>query len=101
MNVPTPIRYLPTISEHVRTHFGDDSFVLHEAVSSTIHVDIHVVRPTTVKTEDGRIINFLAIVPIHPNEMKFRFENGSIALANRLFDAGVNEVLCQHRPSVL
>lgn len=212
MNVPTPIRYLPTISEHVRTHFGDDSFVLHEAMSSTIHVDIHVVRPSplrpyftlltsgmsdldmavppeheelalaevclcvpgdwplsmdgsdwrkpeyfwpirllhetaryphrqgtwlfwghtigdvddppsfdvpaaftgvviaqpqtfseaavSVKTDDGRTINYLAIVPIHSNEMKFRFENGSIALLKKLFDAGVNELLRPQRPSI-
>jgi hypothetical protein len=213
MNVPTPIRYLPAISEQIHAHFGDDSFVLHEATSSTVHVDLHVVRPNpqrpyftllssgmsdldmavppeyeelalaevclclpddwplgvhgsdwrkpeyfwplrllyetaryphqqgtwlywghtlggsdaplpfgvptdftgaiilppqtfseaamSVKTHDGRTINFLAIVPIHSKEMNFRFENGSEALARKLFEAGVNELLRPDRPSVL
>jgi Suppressor of fused protein (SUFU) len=56
---------------------------------------------TSVKTDDGRTINYLAIVPIHRGEMKFRFENGSEALANKLFDADVNELLRPHRPSIL
>jgi hypothetical protein len=213
MSVPTPIRYFPTISEHVRTHFGDDSYVLHEAMSSTIHVDIHVVRPnplkpyltlltsgmsdldmavppeyrelalaelclclpgdwplsmggsdwrkpeyywpirllqdiaryphklgtwlfwghtlgdpedplpcgvatdftgvivvkpqtfseaaTSVKTNDGRTINYLAVIPIHPNEMKFRLENGSIALIDKLVAANVDELLRPERQSIL
>jgi hypothetical protein len=212
MNVPTPIRYLPTISEHILTHCGDDSFVLHEKKSSTIHVDIHVVRPNqekpyftlltsgmsdldmavppehedlalaeaclclpedwplsmdgsdwhkpeyywpirllldtarfphqqgtwlfwghtlgdnddplpfgvatdftgvviaqpqtlseaaiSVATDDGRTINYLAVVPIHGNEMKFRFENGSVALLKQLSHAGVNEILRPQRPSI-
>jgi hypothetical protein len=46
-HVPTPIRYLPTITNHIEKYFGTDFFVLHEEKSSTVHVDTHVVRPTT------------------------------------------------------
>ena len=45
-NVPTPIRYLPTITGHIEKYFGADFFVLHDEKSSTVHVDVHVVRPT-------------------------------------------------------
>jgi hypothetical protein len=45
MTLPTPIRYLRTITKHVRMHFGTDSFVLHEKKSAPIHVDVHVVPP--------------------------------------------------------
>jgi len=45
MSVPTPIRYLDEIDAHIATHFGKDSFVLHEEKSSTVHVDVHVVMP--------------------------------------------------------
>ena len=44
--LPTPIRYLETITKHVQMHFGTNSFVLHENKSSTVHVDLHVVPPT-------------------------------------------------------
>ena len=43
--LPTPIRYLETITKHVQMHFGTNSFVLHEKKSSTVHVDLHVVPP--------------------------------------------------------
>jgi hypothetical protein len=46
-NVPTPIRYLPTITDHIEKYFGKDFFVLDEEQSSTVHVDVHVVRPTS------------------------------------------------------
>lgn len=213
MNQPTPIRHLPEIHQHIRTHFSDDSYVLHEKTSSTIHVDIHAVRPNSqrpyftlltsgmsdldmtapphfedvalaeaclclpsdwplsidgsdwrkpeyawpisllhkiaryphqqktwlywghslgdlddplsfgietdfagvvlippqtfpaaavsVNTNDGRVINYLAVVPIHRSEMKFRSEQGYKALAKTLFAAGVDERLRPDRPSVL
>ncbi len=44
-NIPTPIRYLPAITEHIKKHFGTDLFLLDETKSSTVHVDVHVVRP--------------------------------------------------------
>jgi hypothetical protein len=45
-NLPTPIRYLQTIANHIEKYFGTDSFVLHEKKSSTVHIDVHVVRPS-------------------------------------------------------
>ena len=47
--VPTPIRYLPAITNHIEKYFGTDFFVLHEEKSATVHVDVHVVRPTTIR----------------------------------------------------
>jgi len=48
-HVPTPIRYLPAITDHIKKYFGTDGFVLHEKSSSTVHVDIHVVRPSRIR----------------------------------------------------
>ncbi len=48
-HVPTPIRYLPAITNHIEKYFGTDFFVLDEEKSSTVHVDIHVVRPTATR----------------------------------------------------
>jgi Suppressor of fused protein (SUFU) len=48
-HVPEPIRYLPSITTHIKKYFGADFFVLHEKDSSTVHVDIHVVRPTKIR----------------------------------------------------
>jgi hypothetical protein len=48
-SVPTPIRYLPTITDHIQKYFGADFFVLDEKKSSTVHVDVHVVRPTPAR----------------------------------------------------
>ncbi|MGA7223943.1 MAG: suppressor of fused domain protein [Candidatus Acidiferrales bacterium] len=48
-HVPTPIRYLSSITNHIEKHFGTDFFVLHEEKSSTVHVDVHVVRPTRTR----------------------------------------------------
>jgi Suppressor of fused protein (SUFU) len=47
MNVPAPIRCLAEIADHIREYFGNDCFVLHEKESSTVHVGVHVVRPTS------------------------------------------------------
>jgi len=47
--VPTPIRYLQTITDHIETYFGTDFFVLDEKKSSVVHVDVHVVRPTPTR----------------------------------------------------
>jgi hypothetical protein len=211
MKVPTPIRYLTEISNHIKEYFGDNSFILHEDKSSIVHVDIHVVRPSaerpfftlltsgmsdlnmkvpegaedfvlaevclclpgawplavdsfgwrepqffwpiqlllqaaryphrhdtwlcwghtigdseqptpidpqvdytgviflepltfpdgagTIETPDDRHINYLALIPLLPKEMAF--EAGPEELAERLSEAGVSELLYQHRPSVI
>jgi len=44
-----PIRYLPTITDHIERYFGTDFFVLDEKKSSVVHVDVHVVRPTPIR----------------------------------------------------
>jgi hypothetical protein len=50
MHVTTPIRYLSAITNHIEKYFGADFFVLHEEKSSTVHLDIHVVPPTTIQS---------------------------------------------------
>jgi hypothetical protein len=210
MNVPVPIRYLTEITNHIRDYFGDNSFVLHEKESSTVHVDVHVVRPTAerpfftlltsgmsdldmrvsdsvqdfalaevclclpsdwplapdnfewrapeffwpikilkeaaryahrentwlcwghtiggeepidaqvdytgvvflepmtfpegaerVKTRDRRHINYLALIPLFRDEILYARQEGSEALAEKLYEAKVCELLSPHRPGVL
>ena len=38
-------RYLAEIEAHIDSHIGKDRYVLHEIVSPTVHVDIHVIAP--------------------------------------------------------
>jgi Suppressor of fused protein (SUFU) len=41
-----PSRNLKAIARHVETHLGSDLVVMHEIVSSVIHVDVYVIRPS-------------------------------------------------------
>ncbi len=211
--LPTPIRYLETITNHIEKHFGSDYFVLHEKKSKIVHVDIHIVRPSPARpfltlltsgmsdldmhtpdgledlalaelclclpahwplsltnlawrepkyfwpinflqqsaryphrhktwfswghvvegvedwlhadagvnftgilllkpqtfpeaadkltTEDGRVVHFLAIVPILPKEIVFDSNHESGALEEKLFAAGVSEIVDPQRASVV
>ncbi len=212
-DLPTPIRYLTEISNHIERHFGVNSFVLHEEKSTTVHVDVHVVPPDSdrpyftlltsgmsdldmrvppgleefalaevclclpsdwplsvnnfgwrepkyfwplnilyqaaryphrqntwfcwghtvggtgaptpidsqveftgvlflepqtfpkgaerVETSDGRAINYLAVIPLHSNEMLLARREGSETLAEKLFEGGISEVLHPDRRSVI
>jgi hypothetical protein len=116
--LPTPIRYLETITKHVQRHFGTDAFVLHEHKSSTVHVDLHVVPPNhsrpyfTLLTSGLRDLDMhvpaglddLALAEVFPllsREMQFAQEQGSDALEERLNDADVTELLNPQRPGVV
>ena len=37
------------IDEHISRFVGEPSFVLHEVVSPTVHIDVHVVEPTKAR----------------------------------------------------
>ena len=37
---------LPQISDHIKAHLGEIDTVLHELASDTVHIDVHVVKPT-------------------------------------------------------
>ena len=37
---------IDAVSDHVRKHFGEPESVLHEIISTYVHVDLHVVMPT-------------------------------------------------------
>jgi hypothetical protein len=52
-------------------------------------------------TDSGREIGYLAIVPLLREELAFKMENGSRALADKLSSGSVTELLDPHRPSVI
>lgn len=43
---PAPIENLGVITNYIKSHFGEDFFVLHEKQSTLVHVDMNVVIPT-------------------------------------------------------
>ncbi len=49
---------------------------------------------------DGKLVSFLAVVPLYPEEMQFKLDAGSAALFERLLRAGVTELLRPQRESV-
>ena len=51
--------------------------------------------------EDGRTINFLAVIPLLPSEMEFARKQDSDALEEKLIEAGVTELLDTQRPNVV
>jgi Suppressor of fused protein (SUFU) len=54
-----------------------------------------------VLAHSGREIRYLALVPLLKEELAFKMENGSRALADQLKAARVTELLDVHRPSVI
>ena len=50
---------------------------------------------------DGRIIRFLAIYPLFPEELAYARERGPRDLEDRLIDAGVTEVIDLSRRPVV
>ena len=49
---------------------------------------------------DGREIQFLAVFPMHADEMDFKLQHGGHALMERFVEAGISEGLDPFRPSV-
>jgi hypothetical protein len=54
-----------------------------------------------VETSDGRVINYLALIPLLPDEMFYAKQEGSEALAEKLFEAGVTELVQVGRASAV
>jgi Suppressor of fused protein (SUFU) len=44
---PKGEEFIEQISGHIEQHLGTVETVLHEIVSDTVHIDVHVVRPTS------------------------------------------------------
>ena len=53
-----------------------------------------------LRLDGGRIIRFLAVVPVHDEEMAFKTRSGTEALLDRFRKAGVTDVIEPMRPSV-
>jgi hypothetical protein len=54
-----------------------------------------------LKTDDGRDIKYLGIIPLFRDELAFKLEHGSGALEDKLSAANVTELLNTHRQSVI
>jgi Suppressor of fused protein (SUFU) len=86
-----------------------------EGLEGWLHADAGVnftgmllLRPRTfptgadkLTTEDGRVVHFLAIVPILPEEIVFDSNNDSGELEERLCAVGVSEIVEPQRASVV
>jgi hypothetical protein len=54
----------------------------------------------SLRLADGRMIRFLAVVPVHDDEMALKTRSGTAALLERFRRAGVTDVIEPVRPSV-
>ena len=45
-SAPQGEEFIQQISEHIERHLGPVDTVFHELVSDTVHIDIHIVKPT-------------------------------------------------------
>jgi Suppressor of fused protein (SUFU) len=50
--------------------------------------------------QDGRVIRFWSLLPLHADEMTFKLRKGADALIERLDERGVTSVVDSQRPSV-
>jgi hypothetical protein len=53
-----------------------------------------------LRLPDGRVVAFLAVYPLHAEEMRLKLEHGSEALIDRFADVGLTELLDPQRPSL-
>jgi len=53
----------------------------------------------TLKTKDGKTINFYEVIPAYKEEIEYKLKYGADALLKKLTDAGVGHVLDIHRPN--
>lgn len=74
MGLPTPVRYLSEMSNHVQNHFGRTSFVLHEEKSATVHVDVHVVPPNADRPYFTLLTSGMSDLNMHVPEGLKEFE---------------------------
>jgi hypothetical protein len=44
--IPQGEEFIEEISAHIETHLGPIATVMHEVLSDTVHIDVHVVKPT-------------------------------------------------------
>jgi len=57
--------HLDAISAHIEHHLGPVSTVLHEIVSDTVHVDIHVVPPCEACPNTRLVTSGMSDLPMH------------------------------------
>jgi hypothetical protein len=68
---PAPIENLGLITDHISRFFGDNFFVWHEKVSHLVHIDVHVVRPTSARPFFGLMTSGMSdLAMCVPKEMK-------------------------------
>ena len=53
-----------------------------------------------LETKDGTLINFYSLIPIYPEEMELKLEEGVDTLLELLDDNNITEVIDIHRKNV-
>lgn len=84
MGLPTPVRYLSEMSNHVQNHFGRTSFVLHEEKSATVQVDVHVVPPNADRPYFTLLTSGMSDLNMHVPEGLKEFELAEACLSPEL-----------------
>ena len=55
---------LEQISAHIETHLGEVETVFHEIVSDTVHVDVHIVKPSTTSPHVRLVTSGMSDLPM-------------------------------------
>lgn len=55
---------LDAVENHITTHLGDPATVFHELVSTTVHIDIHIVAPTPDKPWVSLVTSGMSDLPM-------------------------------------
>ena len=55
---------LEAVEKHITTHLGDPANVFHELVSTTVHIDVHVVSPTPEKPWVSLVTSGMSDIPM-------------------------------------
>ncbi len=59
---------LEAIEAHISRHLGEPSTVYHELVSTTVHIDVHIVRATLARPWISLVTSGMSDIPMHPPE---------------------------------
>jgi|694.fasta_scaffold04143_18 hypothetical protein len=59
---------IDAVEAHIERHLGGTASVFHEIISTTVHVDIHVVEPSEARPFYTLVTSGMAERPMHPPE---------------------------------
>ena len=72
--------HIELITAHIQKYIGEPEEVFHEFVSDLVHVDVHVVKPTTAKNYYTLVTSGMSDRPMTPVEEEKEFKYAELML---------------------